>query len=86
MKAEESRTPRMIKRTLKPDTKQRVCRKHRFLFGSCCLSSAVFPAAGLRPPPKKISHDGMRGTTQGEKNDSNPAAKAIKTERPVRIT
>jgi hypothetical protein len=81
MKAEESRTPRMIKRTLKPDTKQRVCRKHRFL-----LSSAVFPVAGLRPPPKKISHDGMRGTTQGEKNDSNPAAKAIKTERPVCIT
>jgi hypothetical protein len=38
------------------------------------------PAAGLRGlaavPPRKQSQEGMRGSTQGDKKESSPAAKA----------
>jgi hypothetical protein len=31
-------------------------------------------------PPKKARYEGIRGSTQGEKNDKRPAAKLIHTE------
>jgi hypothetical protein len=73
-KTPEKRMLKLTKRTLKPRMKLTVpgIRRRRY------------PAAGEGSPrlipPIKHSQEGMRGSTQGDKNEKKPAAKARGTE------
>jgi hypothetical protein len=69
---------RTVKRILKPRVKLMVS-PVRVNF------RRVFSGEVAASPPSRMSQEGMRGSTQGDKKESSPAAKAKKGERSLSI-
>jgi hypothetical protein len=74
----EKRTLKTIKTTLNPRTKAAVNPKSRSRLPPALPAVSGFSAVSRLVPPRKQSHEGISGSTQGEKKESNPAVKARK--------
>jgi hypothetical protein len=77
----ERRRLRITKTALNPRIKLTVTEINRGLGLGAVNESPGFPPEGTTAPPKKQSQEGIRGSTQGDKNESSPAAKAKKSDR-----
>jgi hypothetical protein len=79
----ESRILRTTKTALKPRIKLMVIGTTRALGAGASGDSgtAAAPRGLITVPPRKQSQEGMRGSTQGDKKDSSPAAKASRIDK-----
>ena len=72
-KVAETKIPRVMNTTLKPMTKPAAVTTR---FG--LKENEVWPYLSVGPspaPPRILKYEGINGSTQGDKNESNPAAK-----------
>jgi hypothetical protein len=72
----EKRTLKTTKTALNPRIKLTVIATNR---GRGAGPSAV--PADAAAPPRKQNHEGIRGSTQGDKKENNPATKARNTDK-----
>jgi len=70
----ETKMPRAMNTTLKPRTKPVAEKKRRNL--------ALPSFLAIPSPPSMLKYEGIRGSTQGEKNESKPAVKTNNNESP----
>jgi hypothetical protein len=77
-KVAETKIPRSMNTALKPKTKPTAVKTR---FG--LIENELSPDLSLEPnptPPRILKYEGIKGSTQGERNESSPAAKTKNNE------
>ena len=74
-KVAEIKIPKLINTVLKPNTKPIAAKRRVGRAAADTLPGELMPA-----PPRMLKYEGIRGSTQGERNDNSPAAKARNSE------